>query len=579
MNGLKVLRRAHAPRCIRAAMAVVLAAASLCAAAVAAPASSPASTPASTPPVAQPPGHAAPATSPASEATTGPRFSIGNDGVLRLPAANSGPALVVLNATQLGKEDMDAPLSLLEDIPAVASDPGRASFKVAGAVEMQKSGSSRSWIVPATGANMSPGYQEGHFAHAKVGRTEVRFPYTLSARPAGVVDFGASARQQWVVSDDQPSATALSIEARDQPIAGLRLVMSTLAEVATSRPLELTDLELCADPGGKCIAPATVPPQSIGQAYLRWNGGRWHPGVYKGTLSLAADGRGEAKIIAMDVLSSSDCIRAAGMVVIVLGVFLAFWVNVRGRLLSARLTALAIASSLGERAGDLERDVSAAEKASRLKFPGMHQSLRELAASMTESALTTSLPPKWAFYRTFDDTALKKAMSDAETRLAVCTILVRDGVDVLSTKAESDASLRAQAQAIAQTLTDGGGTVDGAAAHALVAPAASLGASQQSQTRQALMALAPMRALVSPPSSSVLVARIEHLSLFAWLLYVLITAGGGIALLVLHPPGFGTWLDFLYCFFWGFGLPTSLDKLQQMTPTTTQSTLSISMPK
>jgi hypothetical protein len=41
---------------------------------------------------------------------------------------------------------------------------------------------------------------------------------------------------------------------------------------------------------------------------------------------------------------------------------------------------------------------------------------------------------------------------------------------------------------------------------------------------------------------------------------------GGVAVLILTNPGFGTMLELIFCFFWGFGLPTGIEKLQQIGP-------------
>jgi hypothetical protein len=51
-----------------------------------------------------------------------------------------------------------------------------------------------------------------------------------------------------------------------------------------------------------------------------------------------------------------------------------------------------------------------------------------------------------------------------------------------------------------------------------------------------------------------------------WWIWGVLTFIGGVAVLILNNPGFGTVLDLIFSFFWGFGLPTTIEKLQQLGP-------------
>jgi hypothetical protein len=53
----------------------------------------------------------------------------------------------------------------------------------------------------------------------------------------------------------------------------------------------------------------------------------------------------------------------------------------------------------------------------------------------------------------------------------------------------------------------------------------------------------------------------------------ILTFLGGVAVLILTNPGFGTMLESIFCFFWGFGLPTGIDKLQQLSPSRLTTTI------
>jgi hypothetical protein len=93
-------------------------------------------------------------------------------------------------------------------------------------------------------------------------------------------------------------------------------------------------------------------------------------------------------------------------------------------------------------------------------------------------------------------------------------------------------------------------------------------------------AAAPVGPIVppAPPASEfeTLRLQVESISKGVWLVYGVLTALSGLAFLVLNNPGFGVPLDFIFAFFWGFGLPTSVSAL---APGSAASALNISVAK
>jgi hypothetical protein len=89
---------------------------------------------------------------------------------------------------------------------------------------------------------------------------------------------------------------------------------------------------------------------------------------------------------------------------------------------------------------------------------------------------------------------------------------------------------------------------------------------------------APVGLITAPtsPASEVetLQLQIESISRGIWLLYGVLTALSGLAVLILSNPGFGIPLDFIFAFFWGFGLPTTVGAL---APGSATSALNISV--
>lgn len=74
----------------------------------------------------------------------------------------------------------------------------------------------------------------------------------------------------------------------------------------------------------------------------------------------------------------------------------------------------------------------------------------------------------------------------------------------------------------------------------------------------------------------VLQLEMQTISIAVWLIYGLLTALSGFAVLVLNNAGFGVPLDLVFAFFWGFGLPTAI---QSLTSGSAAAALNISIAK
>jgi hypothetical protein len=64
--------------------------------------------------------------------------------------------------------------------------------------------------------------------------------------------------------------------------------------------------------------------------------------------------------------------------------------------------------------------------------------------------------------------------------------------------------------------------------------------------------------LISPES---LQRSFTELNVWSWIVWAILTMVGGFYLLILDKAGFGLIADYILCFFWGIGLPTTAEKL------------------
>jgi hypothetical protein len=64
-----------------------------------------------------------------------------------------------------------------------------------------------------------------------------------------------------------------------------------------------------------------------------------------------------------------------------------------------------------------------------------------------------------------------------------------------------------------------------------------------------------------------------------WLLWAVLTVSVGYVIIIAMDPGFGTTADLWKCFFWALGLQVAGQQMQQLTPGSVNSAMSISIPK
>jgi len=205
--------------------------------------------------------------------------------------------------------------------------------------------------------------------------------------------------------------------------------------------------------------------------------------------------------------------------------------------------------------------------------------LTQLSAPVLSQA--NLLPPPFPnpFASAFDPTGLKAYLEARNPKIQLLSVLVDEGV------------LRAQAEDNGAILPPPVAQVNGAVAQidniwlAVPQPAADQALQQVRPIVAALhaaivgVALAPMAAGPVPAvrgDFDVLQIEIRTISATVWLIYGLLTALSGFAVLVLGNAGFGIPLDLVFAFFWGFGLPTAI---QSLTPGSAGSALNISVAK
>ena len=469
----------------------------------------------------------------------------------------------------------------LPDQPAVA-----VQFDDSKVVDLQSAGSgSRSWLVPVKVSGLTLNAALSRYARVKLGQNATVFGYTLTNRPSSIVDFAVTAKPVWNVRGNNPPMDIV-VQAHDQPVIGLQIAQSTLIEQSVGTQIGASSLQLCSEPpvADSCKEPLPIAAQTNRTVYLSVKDADLSNGVFKGSVSFTADGRSEPKPVEIVLKSSSWCAGFFGLIIIVVGVVGAWFVNVYGRLVVLRLSALEAAATVRESLDSLLTDVTDFEKQTNISLPKLKTCLQARASELTVKSLETVLPSTNAYYKQFDDTALKATLSKGTTALDIYTVIVKQGINRILGYWKSANVANQQAVASAASALDVGDVLDASTARTLVDGAVKQAASAATRTVGALAALgsggggAPVPKAAELSSHTILV-RLGKVNFALWAAYIALVVISGAVTLIFLNPGFGTLLDFVYCLFWGFGLPTTLDKLQQLTVAGVSSSLSVSVPK
>lgn len=523
----------------------------------------------------------APAPAPAPEI----RFSF-SEATLRLPTAQSkGTVDVLISAEATGKEPLPAETISVIDITSKDAPAGspKVSFEVVA--EAQAGAKTRSWFlragIEALPVNSAP---LSRAALVTLGAFKRILTYVVTNKPASPPDFNVVQPATWSSTEDKVAA-ALLISAGDQPLRRLRLAHAALSDKSQTASIPLQALDLCSTATGACVAPPPIPAGSSETVYLRFKALQRPLGRYTGTVSLAVEARADAKPVTIDVNATSDIAKAAGMVLILAGIVGALTMSVWSRNRLQRLSALQPVAAARERIERLLLALEPVRLDARVDFDRTRSHFDLIRfEKLDEGALDADglLPKVWSVSASETSAAaLQERLKLLEPEIAGLAVMVREGALVLVTRLKAVAADDSQATAkreriiaAIRTLDDPTKLATEQAAGSLVA--AALQASALPSGFEVFNTSGPMGR--APLSVKRIIGEVEALSRVTWFVYAVLTAVAGTATLILQNPGFGTSLDFVFCLFWGFGMPVTLEKLQQLSPTQTAKAVGITLP-
>jgi len=531
----------------------------------------------------------APAQSPLPEPGVVPeiRFAF-SEATLRLPTAQEkGTVNLLISAEATGKDPL--PTAMISVVDTAPKDAPAGSPKVVfeTIAEQQGAGKTRTWFLQARVEGLPVNSVPlTRTALVTLGTFQRSLTYLVTNKPASPPDFTVVQPAPWSSTKDDIAA-ALLVSAGEQPLRGLRLAHAALSDKTQSASIPLQALDLCTTASGECLDPPLIPAGSAQTVYLRFKDGQRPLGRFTGTVSLAVDARADAKPVSVEINATCAWAQFGGAVLILGGVFVAFGMSGWSRNRLQRLAALQPVAAARERIERLLLALESVQQATGVTFENTHARFgRMLNEELDESVLDAQgiLPKEWAITGTVDTAALQARLKAKEPQIAGLAVMVQEGALVLFTRlkaiADNDPIANDKRECIRKAvamLDDPNAIATEAEADKLIRKAleASLPPQPFEAMQGAQAADAPSRA---PLSVQRIGAEIEALNRATWFVYAILTAVAGTATLILTNPGFGTLLDLVFCLFWGFGMPVTLEKLQQLSPTQISKAVGVSLP-
>lgn len=407
---------------------------------------------------------------------------------------------------------------------------------------------------------------------------------------AGLVTIGAAAPVHaaadasfaWTVTGPPPEiglsqgdALGFGIAVGPDAATNVQVLQSTLVQEKSHRPLANGRLLLCTTAEEACDgSPVTLAANQPHRLWLRPAATGWFDvGKFSGAVTIAASQKPDGQSLTTILHITSERHRLLGLLILAIGVLIAWLVAVPVRARMQRAELLQPAIILRDRLGAL----SARLLPLAAMVPTLTARIRTSAAELDPDALARAghLPPdlpnplagKGPDVEGYRDFLQKMGVQlsclillvEATTGLYALWLkagperrpTIEDQLAKLDAFAEADlADLDALRTRIRQVLE---------------------------QDTEGLRTRAPGEA-ERPETYEEITVELHRLSGLVWLVYGLLTTAVGAYALVWTNPGFGVPTDYWECLFWGFGLPAAA-QLMQATPATVATSLGVALPK
>jgi hypothetical protein len=298
--------------------------------------------------------------------------------------------------------------------------------------------------------------------------------------------------------------------------------------------------------------------------------------------------RPDLQTVSLTIQASSPWARLVGAILVAGGIFLGWWVSVWAHARLLRLEALKPVAALLESVNSLLDELKKIRDKIGVDIPGGKDNIQARLNLISESLSIKNLdkkkllpyvPPSPMPDGQDSSTELQTFLTENGDRVAGLTILIRDGMNKVLQDWPPDSDKKRQAIMTAlQKIYEKGYTKK----NSTECEQLKTDVLKQYEVDKGVMTITPRKKEFVPPTHvtmQYLSWAISKLYAMGWFIWGVLTLLIGLTVLVFTNPGFGTWPDMVFCLPWGFGLPTGIDKLQQLGPSGIASTIGVSLPK
>ena len=367
----------------------------------------------------------------------------------------------------------------------------------------------------------------------------------------------------------------VTIENPDEQLSNLRLAQSTLKD-ASGHTIGVDRLRLLPGPEAKPQGRIDVPANSATTLYVRLETGESSGpfGTFDGVLRFAADGSPTMKDVSLKVQASSRGRRVLGMALTLAGLLLTIFVSAMARPQMARLQARRAAAAVREGISQFESEL-ALSVPKDVQTPTMKAVAARLTRLISDEELDRlgKLPAGSGVGPGFEApadpaTALKTTLDEVSKILEGLLVLLRSGFPRLlrllpTARRQAALNLIKELDEFADRVTsaqDARTKIDDV--HKRIPTAI------ESAVREEIREV----------SLADLDFRIQTLSNVAWVIWGLIAFAIGTTWIVTDVD-YGTPLDLISSFLWGFGMTTFGAGIQNLTPASVATQMNVKLPK
>jgi hypothetical protein len=393
----------------------------------------------------------------------------------------------------------------------------------------------------------------------------------------------------WSLASGDPASIEIVVGST-QGATDVRLTACSFIEQSTKKPLGCDRLQLCDQPKGECAQGLKLQ-TGASSLFLRGAEGIG-PGTYVGSLIITSkeDPKGYTSP-AITLYQTTPDRRFLGVLAILVGVSIAWWVTSYARTRVARDQSLLPAALLSRQLTELRTTLDASPARYHNRTGATRAGIEDLLGRLTETYLDSRnfLPPR--FPNPFGGTAVDSAgyknhIESLNGTVALLTLIIRQGL--VPAWAPWQPGLPNAAETAIDTAVH---DIDALAA---LAPLPSLDAARQ-QINADLAALgnalhppapgamalaaAAQQGTTPPLSFERLSVGLANLEMSVWVVWFLVTGLAGSAALVFSNLGFGTPLDYVQCLLWGFGIPAAGQQLLQASVSSVSQAVGVSILK